>query len=166
MATINAATDAALIIIPVAIVYPLQMPAKTRLVLISLFFSRGLCVPITILSKTVTDHWHDSRTIIAIICQLVYLPRLFEDDFTLHSYPYYISTQSVQCTSVSTACITYFWPFLRSLQSGLMSADNRAFTPQYTLPALGSGDAKNSCRDFQMPRGHTRDRREYINITN
>ncbi|KAK3944392.1 hypothetical protein QBC46DRAFT_216068, partial [Diplogelasinospora grovesii] len=145
----NALTDAALIALPVAIIYPLQMPIMTRATVISFFASRTL-------------------VIVATICQLSYLPRLFEDDYTIGALPYYLCTQFVQCTSISTACVVYFWPLLRSLRTGLMWANNTTFTSQYALSKLSgsnpSRDARSQDTSEGVPSQH-RDRRNYIQIT-
>jgi hypothetical protein len=60
------------------------------------------------------------------MAQLLYVNRQFTDDFTLAIFPYVICTQIVQCASISTACLAYIWPLLKSLQSGLIWADNAA----------------------------------------
>ncbi|XXH04146.1 polyamine transporter tpo5 [Hypoxylon texense] len=141
----NIITDAALIALPVVVVYPLKMSLRTRITVLS-FFS--------------------VRAIAATICQLVYLPRLFETDFTLRGFPYYLSMQFVQFASISAACAAYFWPFLRSLRSGLISADNRAFTSQYALSKL-RGSARNDTSGELVSGGSSknRDRSNYIKIT-
>ncbi|KAI2638709.1 hypothetical protein GGS26DRAFT_602349 [Hypomontagnella submonticulosa] len=155
----NILTDAALIGLPTAVIYPLKMTFRTRITVLSFFSVRILAIAAT-------------------ICQLFYLPRLFEPDPTLQGFPFYLSMQFVQFASISAACAAYFWPFLRSLRSGLISADNRAFTSEYALAKLrgtprhgpnmdlvsgvsgvsgGSGASGNSSKN--------RDRSNYIKIT-
>ncbi|KAI1762687.1 hypothetical protein GGR53DRAFT_500385 [Hypoxylon sp. FL1150] len=118
VAAANLSTDSILIVIPVLIIFPLRMAFAVRITLLSFYVARIF-------------------VIIATICQLIYLPRLFEDDYTLRSFPYYICSQLVQFTSFSATCIVYFWPLLRSLQSGLMAANtNTTFTSQFPLTKL------------------------------
>lgn len=143
----NIITDVALIALPVAIVYPLQMETKTRLIVLTFFSVRIFAIAAT-------------------ICQLVYLPRLFEHDFTLRGFPYYLSMQFVQFASISAACAAYFWPFLRSLRSGLISADNRAFTSQYALSKLRGTPHSGANGDLVTgTSSKSRDRSNYIKIT-
>ncbi|KAF2270616.1 hypothetical protein CC78DRAFT_137569 [Lojkania enalia] len=115
----NALTDFLLICPPVWVIYPLQMSLKTRLLVLSFFSSRLL-------------------VIIAIVFQGIYTPRLFTPNWTLSATPYFISTQIVQFLSISTVCVTYFWPFMKSLRSGLMWTDGSTFTTQYVLSNLSS----------------------------
>ncbi len=96
-----------------------------------------------------------------IILQLVYLPRLFEDDFTFQSFPYYICTQAVQFTSISAACVAYFWPFLRSLRTGLMSSNNKTFISRYTLGGLNLPDVSDQGGVMGQRRSH----RDYTRVT-
>ncbi|KAI4861997.1 hypothetical protein F4820DRAFT_451390 [Hypoxylon rubiginosum] len=143
----NIITDAALIALPVVVVYPLKMALRTRITVLSFFSVRILAIAAT-------------------ICQLVYLPRVFETDFTLRGFPYYLSMQFAQFASISAACAAYFWPFLRSLRSGLISADNRAFTSQYALSKLrGSARNDTSGELVSGDSSKNRDRSNYIKIT-
>ncbi|KAI2618102.1 hypothetical protein GGR54DRAFT_184490 [Hypoxylon sp. NC1633] len=147
VAITNILTDAALIALPVAVIYPLKMSARTRVTVLTFFSVRIFAIAAT-------------------ISQLVYLPRLSEDDFTLQGFPYYLSMQFVQFASISAACAAYFWPFLRSLRSGLISADNRAFTSEYGLSKL-RGTARNGTNmDLSTAASvKNRDRSNYIKIT-
>ncbi|KAI2463018.1 hypothetical protein F4781DRAFT_151366 [Annulohypoxylon bovei var. microspora] len=143
----NILTDAALIALPTTVIYPLKMSIRTRLTVLSFFSVRIFAIA-------------------AMICQLIYLPRLFEDNSTLRGFPYYLSMQFVQFASISAACAAYFWPFLRSLRSGLISADNKAFTSEYALSKL-RGTARNGA-NVDMVSGtssKSRDRSNYIKIT-
>ncbi|KAI1204115.1 uncharacterized protein F4807DRAFT_375227 [Annulohypoxylon truncatum] len=143
----NILTDAALIALPTTVIYPLKMSVRTRITVLSFFSVRILAIA-------------------AMISQLIYLPRLFEDDFTLRGFPYWLSMQFVQFASISAACAAYFWPFLRSLRSGLISADNKAFTSEYALSKL-RGSARNGA-NVDMVSGtssKSRDRSNYIKIT-
>ncbi|KAF2469111.1 uncharacterized protein BDR25DRAFT_170427, partial [Lindgomyces ingoldianus] len=97
----NALTDLLLVCLPVWIIYPLQMPIKTRLTVISFFISRIL-------------------VIVATIFQMIYTRRLFTHNWTHASVTYLLCTQILQLLSISTVCVAYFWPFMKSLRSGLM----------------------------------------------
>ncbi|KAL7622855.1 hypothetical protein AAE478_006534 [Parahypoxylon ruwenzoriense] len=143
----NILTDAALIALPAAVIFPLKMAIRTRVIVLFFFSVRILAI-------------------IATICQLIYIPRLFEDDSTLRSFPYYLCMQLVQFASISAACAAYFWPFLRSLRSGLLAADNKAFTSEYALSKL-RGTARNGT-NMDLATGNSsrnRDRSNYIKIT-
>lgn len=77
---------------------------------------------------------HISSVIIASAFQIGYTTRLFESDYSLRAFPFYLSMQLVQFLSIATACLVYFLPFLRSLQSGLLWAHNTtAYTSNYSL---------------------------------
>ncbi|KAG6365653.1 hypothetical protein INS49_007264 [Diaporthe citri] len=55
----------------------------------------------------------------ATICQIVYIQRRPDPNYTLHAFPYSICVQVVQFLSFFAVCVVYFWPFIKSLQSGL-----------------------------------------------
>ncbi|KAI1120709.1 hypothetical protein F5Y10DRAFT_289351 [Nemania abortiva] len=146
VAIFNIFTDAALIGFPVAIIYPLKMLRRTRLTVLSFYMVRVLAVAAT-------------------ITQLVYLPDLFEEDFTFQSFTYYITMQLAEFTSVTASCAVYFWPLFQSLQSGLMLANSPEHSHQhpsskqtkltlpYSQPSMASQDSNR------------RDRGGYIEIT-
>ncbi|KAI0428591.1 hypothetical protein F5Y09DRAFT_312552 [Xylaria sp. FL1042] len=50
--------------------------------------------------------------------------------------PYYISTQATLFASITAACAAYFWPFFRSVRSGLISANIATYSSIYTLSRL------------------------------
>ncbi|RWA05138.1 hypothetical protein EKO27_g9967 [Xylaria grammica] len=138
----NILSDVALIAVPIVIVYPLKMAFKTRATIIA--------------------------AIIPSIIQLIYLPRLFEPDYTLKAVPFYLATQATLFASISAACIVYFWPFLRSLQSGLVSANNKSFTSQYVLSRLPKPQeriSKHAALDVRSVMSSARDTRSYVQIT-
>ncbi|KAI0475479.1 hypothetical protein GGR56DRAFT_646137 [Xylariaceae sp. FL0804] len=110
-------TELGLVVLPIVIIYPLQMALRLRLIILT-FFSMRLCVSA------------------ATICQLVYQPRLSDPDYTLRAFPYWLSAQLALFASMTTACIIYFLPFLRSVQSGLLSANPQGLTPHLTLTSL------------------------------
>lgn len=142
------------------------MALRTRITVLSFFSVRILFVLTDVPLYTIQTVLTCCRAIAATICQLVYLPRVFETDFTLRGFPYYLSMQFAQFASISAACAAYFWPFLRSLRSGLISADNRAFTSQYALSKLrGSARNDTSGELVSGDSSKNRDRSNYIKIT-
>ncbi|CAJ2508290.1 Uu.00g094760.m01.CDS01 [Anthostomella pinea] len=140
MAVTNILTDAALIAIPTVIVYPLHTAFGVRVTVIAFYMTRIL-------------------VIVATICQLVYLSRLFGDNFTLDSFPYYLSAQFVQFTSITASCVVYFWPLLKSLQSGFMLANDPKSSHQQSLATF----SKPTLPSTRPSRNG--DRRPYIEIT-
>ncbi|KAH7304255.1 hypothetical protein B0I35DRAFT_445395 [Stachybotrys elegans] len=111
------ATDVLLIATAIWIIYPLHMVLSIRL-------------------KILTFYAFRISVVAASSCQIYYIPLLFGENFTYEAYPYYISMQLVQFCSVTAACAVYFWPFLRSLRSGLMHADASSLATQYPLSTL------------------------------
>lgn len=101
---LNIITDMALILLPIVIIYPLQMPLDKRVTIILLFTTRLVVIAAT-------------------IAQLVYLQDWFTPEFTENAFSYLICTEVVQFSSIATACLPYLQPFLESLQSGLMWTD-------------------------------------------
>lgn len=59
----------------------------------------------------------------AVGCQLFYSNQPVKDP-AFDVWPASISTQAVQCLSIVTACFPYLKPFLTSLESGLIRADD------------------------------------------
>ncbi|KAI3342534.1 hypothetical protein F4824DRAFT_495483 [Ustulina deusta] len=114
VAIANIITDAALVLVPITIISPLQMPIRTRAIIISLFGSRIL-------------------VIVSTIFQLIYLSQFLDNQFTTTAAPYYISTQATLFASITAACMAYFWPFFRSVRSGLVSANITTFSSPYAL---------------------------------
>ncbi|KAI2626989.1 hypothetical protein GGS26DRAFT_147777 [Hypomontagnella submonticulosa] len=144
---LNILTDAALIIIPIAIISPLHMPTRTKLLIMCFYDSRALAIAATIL-------------------QLSYLPRIFEENFTLRGFPYYICLQFVVFASISSACAVYFWPFLRSLQSGFLQANGSSYTSPYILAQLSaSARSREQSGGGRTIDSQGRNRKDYIKIT-
>ncbi|KAI1643974.1 uncharacterized protein F4817DRAFT_231417 [Daldinia loculata] len=144
----NILTDASLIALPAIVIYPLKLSARTRIIALSFFSVRIFAIAAT-------------------VCQLIYLPRLAEDDYTLRGFPYYLSMQFVQFASISAACAAYFWPFLRSLRSGFISANNRALTSDFALAKLRvtPPSGANTSDLGSGGSSQNRDRSNYIKIT-
>ncbi|KAI0517030.1 hypothetical protein F5B22DRAFT_144125 [Xylaria bambusicola] len=138
--------DITLVAIPAFIVFPLHMSLKMRLVVICFYSARLLCI-------------------VPTIFQLIYTPRLADDNFIWSGFAFYLSMQLVQFTNISTACIIYFWPFLRSLQTGLIFHNKDGLKLQYSLTKmrkLGSKDSGNSALALNQA---ARDRNDYVEIT-
>lgn len=61
----------------------------------------------------------------ASICNIVFrIARLPSRDITLVIWPVTICTQAVQCLSIVSACVLYLKPFLESLETGFIRADD------------------------------------------
>jgi hypothetical protein len=66
-----------------------------------------------------------SRTVAAIITQIIYThQKLYSADPTFDTWPVVLCAEVVQCTSTVTACIPNLKPFLESLESGMLRADD------------------------------------------
>src|SRR5262245_36710996 len=76
-------------------------------------------------------------------------------------FPYVICTQVVLCTSISTACMAYIWPFLKSLQSGLFWADHTV--PNTANPTVNSSKSPSNLGQ-SASRRREEDRRAYVEI--
>ncbi|KAI4282999.1 MAG: hypothetical protein L6R35_005268 [Caloplaca aegaea] len=106
----NLITEAALLILPLVILWKLQTQAKKKAVIYSCFASR-----IVVFS--------------AIIVQLVYASRARGTaDVTFDTWPTVLSAQIVQSLSIITACIPCLKPFLESLGTGMIRVDLRPRT--------------------------------------
>ncbi|KAI1277948.1 hypothetical protein F5Y07DRAFT_398094 [Xylaria sp. FL0933] len=110
----NIVTDIVLVIVAIVVFLPLKMALKSRLIVIGFYASRLLVVGVAVL-------------------QLTYVRLRSEDNFTLRAFPYYITRQVIQFASITSACVVYFWPFMQSIQSGLLGLDNAGRSSQYQL---------------------------------
>ncbi|KAI0862845.1 hypothetical protein F4860DRAFT_99698 [Xylaria cubensis] len=146
VAIVNILTDTALLIIPVALIYPLKMTLRVRLTVLAFYMIRILVVVTTIV-------------------QLIYLPRLFGDDSTFRSFPYYISMQLVEFTSITASCAVYFWPLFQSLQSGLMLANSPENPRQHPSTIHTKSTLSNLQPSTATQESNRRDRNGYIEIT-
>lgn len=155
----NMLTDLGLIIIPILIILPRQMALETRLTIIFVFSLRTLYVKAMLVYKS-----RDlllTRAIAATIAQITFLSRWTRtenNDFTLRMFPWLISMQVVQCTSLSTACIAYLWPFLKSLRSGKLWAEDVAQSTYNRSTFASDPNASNIS-------SQNRTRENYIKIT-
>jgi hypothetical protein len=65
------------------------------------------------------------RVIAASIVQVFYIRKLvFDEKYLNNVWQVVLSTEIVQTTSIMTACIPFLKPFLMSLESGFLRADN------------------------------------------
>ncbi|KAI1164690.1 hypothetical protein F5B18DRAFT_231848 [Nemania serpens] len=110
----NIVTDASLIAIPIFIIVPLQMTLMTCTSIIAFYLLRSIVIGVT-------------------GTQLAFIPRPHEDGPKSDAPLYDLLTQLVQFTSIFSSCVVYFWPFIKSLQSGLMRVDASALISQYPL---------------------------------
>lgn len=105
------------------------------------------------------------RVIASTISLLIYLPRLFEEDFTLKAFPYYLSLQFAQFSSILSSCAVYFWPFLKSQRSGLLQLNSSlTFSSHYPLAMLSTPNSRTLV-DSTATNGRGTYRKDYIKIT-
>ncbi|KAF2794550.1 hypothetical protein K505DRAFT_303805 [Melanomma pulvis-pyrius CBS 109.77] len=124
ISTMNILTDIALIIIPSMIIVPVQMSWGRRLTVLGGF-------------------WFRIMVIAASIVQIIYIRRLvFDKDFLNNVWRTVVCTEIVQATSITTACIPFLKPFLMSLESGFLRADDEH--RRATAGMYGSGDRSSS----------------------
>ncbi|PQE25923.1 integral membrane protein [Rutstroemia sp. NJR-2017a BBW] len=94
----------------------------------------GLILIITVIALHIQVSWNRKATIIvvfgtrifviaAVAVQMYYMNKPVHDP-AFDPWPASISIQIVQCLSIVTACFPYLKPFLASLESGLMRADD------------------------------------------
>ncbi|KAL9010554.1 MAG: hypothetical protein Q9173_004521 [Seirophora scorigena] len=105
---LNLITEAALLILPLVIVWNIQTQRKKKAIIVSCFASRIVVFA-------------------AVIVQLSYTSRARRTaDATFDTWPVVLSAQIVQSISIITACVPCLKPFLESLESGMMRVDLRA----------------------------------------
>ncbi|KAH9897508.1 hypothetical protein F4778DRAFT_771912 [Xylariomycetidae sp. FL2044] len=154
-------TDAALVVLPVFIIFPLHMGLEERMTVMLFYCSRIL-------------------TIAATICQIIYIPRLPDANYTRHAFAYSVCVQVVQFLSFAAVCVVYFWPFIKSLQGGLERSSDTNMVSQYVLNAShnksrttgggvggGGGRTSKGAASLLMPpgSGQRADRANYIELT-
>ncbi|KAI1646301.1 uncharacterized protein F4817DRAFT_341178 [Daldinia loculata] len=105
-AVMNILTDAALLIIPSIIILSVQASSEVRMKILVGFLFRGF-------------------VIIATIIQIIYIQHLVIDGYFIHNvWQVVIWNEVVQTASIMTACIPFLKPFLLSLESGFLRADD------------------------------------------
>lgn len=135
----NIVTDASLIAIPIFIIVPLQMTLMTCTSIIAFYLLRSMFVPLPDPYYTssfrirMCIHLTSTSVIGVTGTQLAFIPRPHEDGPKSDAPLYDLLTQLVQFTSIFSSCVVYFWPFIKSLQSGLMRVDASALISQYPL---------------------------------
>ncbi|KAL8783596.1 MAG: hypothetical protein Q9213_004525 [Squamulea squamosa] len=103
---LNLVTEAALLALPLIVVWKIHTQPKKKTVIFLCFASR-----IVVLA--------------AIIVQLVYHNHAAHtSDITFKMWPVVLSAQTVQSLSIITACIPCLKPFLESLESGMLRSDD------------------------------------------
>ncbi|MCJ1319622.1 hypothetical protein MMC15_004958 [Xylographa vitiligo] len=106
-ATTNALSEAALVGLPMIVIWKLQVSRGKKTIILSSFALRLLVT-------------------IAIITQTIYTIRASRSpDPTLTSWPAVLSGQIAQSTNLITACFLHLKPFLKQLDSGLLRNDAR-----------------------------------------
>lgn len=103
----NMASDLVQVVLMTIIAAGIQTSISRKITIASVFGARMLVV-------------------VAVILQLFYLNRAGDSkDPTFDYWQHSICTQSVQCLALVTACIPYLKPFLDSLESGFLRADDQ-----------------------------------------
>lgn len=105
------------------------------------------------------------RIIPATICQIIYIPRRPDPNYTLHVFPYSICVQVVQFLSFFAVCVVYFWPFIKSLQGGLERSSDTNMIQEYVL-SHRSRSIRMKGASLLLPSGNQRaNRSNYIELT-
>ncbi|KAA6413953.1 MAG: hypothetical protein FRX48_02315 [Lasallia pustulata] len=99
-------TDAGLVVLASIIVAHIQIPLSKRIMISAVFGTRIFVI---------------AATIGQIVC---INQRAASEDQIFGLWQASISTQVVQCLAIVTSCIPYLKPFMKSLESGLMRADD------------------------------------------
>ncbi|TGO35609.1 hypothetical protein BHYA_0152g00140 [Botrytis hyacinthi] len=106
IAIMNILTDLALVVLPTIIILPIQMPWGTRVTILSAF-------------------WLRLTVVAASVIQIVYTRRLLINDLFLSNiWQTVVCQMVVQSTGIMAACIPFLKPFLMSLESGFLRADD------------------------------------------
>lgn len=104
--TFNAALDLAIVILPTLILANIQAPLSKRLIAISMFACRILVVAI-------------------IIPEIVYIRQALQSTDVLYEWwKVVLLTQLIIATSITCSSMQYLKPFLDSIESGLIKADD------------------------------------------
>ncbi|KAG9236193.1 hypothetical protein BJ875DRAFT_541535 [Amylocarpus encephaloides] len=124
-ASMNILTDVALIIIPTIVILPTQMAWEKRLTVLGGFWFRLLAI-------------------VATAIQIIFIRRLVVDEHILNTvWQTVVCQEIVLATSIITACIPFLKPFLMSLESGFLRADDEN---RRTAAGLYGSGAKSSRR--------------------
>lgn len=123
VAVLNVILDISLIILPLAVVWNLQVSLKRKVVVFGCFASRSLYV---LMTDEMSNMYTDFESVVAaVIFQLIVTNgRLNSLDSTFDYWPIAVSMSISECLSIVTACIPYLKPFMDSLESGRIRGDN------------------------------------------
>ncbi|ORY16635.1 hypothetical protein BCR34DRAFT_97286 [Clohesyomyces aquaticus] len=110
---IDILTDLVMIILPIHIIWDLQMAPSKKSVVMFIFAIRSVLIAISIL-------------------RLVYLTKFITADPAFDSIPYGILTQCHSTLSVIVACSPALKPFMDSVRTGMLSASLAKHTPGTT----------------------------------
>ncbi|KAI4169554.1 MAG: hypothetical protein LQ343_005634 [Gyalolechia ehrenbergii] len=103
---LNLVTEAALVVLPLVIVWKIQTKTMKKAIIFLCFASRIMVLA-------------------GIIVQLIYVNRARDtSDETFDTWPTVLSAETVQSLSIITACIPCLKPFLESLESGMLRSDD------------------------------------------
>ncbi|RWA11500.1 hypothetical protein EKO27_g3596 [Xylaria grammica] len=116
IAIVNILTDVALLIIPTIIIRSVQLTWRKRLTLLSGF-------------------WCRVGVIGATVAQLIYIRRLvFDERYLGNVWQVIVCDEVVYTTSIIVTCIPFLKPFLLSLESGFLRADDKVRRTDASLP--------------------------------
>ncbi|CAD6581439.1 MAG: hypothetical protein ASARMPREDX12_000463 [Alectoria sarmentosa] len=102
----NIVTEGTLVMLPIVIIWNVQMPLGRKLIIVWCFAVRMFVVG-------------------AIVCELVFRNRnARSEDQTFAAWPVVICSQFVHTLSIITACIPYLKPFFSSLETGMIRTDD------------------------------------------
>ena len=94
-----------------------------------------------------------SSVVPAIACQIYFSNQsLNSTDPTFTMWQAVIATQIVQCLSIVTACVPYLKPFLDSLESGQLRADNLRRRGKTGVSGYGGSGSNSSSRNNAAPK--------------
>ncbi|KAI0403899.1 hypothetical protein F4802DRAFT_275383 [Xylaria palmicola] len=109
-------TDVALLIIPTIIIHSVQLTWRKRLTLLGGF-------------------WCRTGVIGATVAQLIYVRRLvFDEEYLENVWQVIVCEEVVYTTSLIVTCIPFLKPFLLSLESGFLRADDEVRRQDTSLP--------------------------------
>ncbi|KAH9908356.1 hypothetical protein F4778DRAFT_776656 [Xylariomycetidae sp. FL2044] len=104
--TMDIVTDACLVIIPSVIIMSVQLSWSRKLTLM-------------------TGFWFRLVVIVVSVVNLVFIQQLvLDENYILNVWKITVCAEIVQSCSIATACIPFLKPFLMSLESGFLRADD------------------------------------------
>ncbi|RDL36097.1 Uncharacterized protein BP5553_06709 [Venustampulla echinocandica] len=104
--SINIAIDLLLVLMPLAMVWKLQLAKKRKVMIVSCFGTRV-------------------ATIAAVVCQMVATNKSINSpDASFDIWLIQIAMAIAQCLGIVTACVPYLKPFMDALESGMIRSDD------------------------------------------